>query len=82
MKDEFGIDRLKVIYPQAVVVHFPIITSVTKTAYAKTGTLSLSGFFYTSNNKLLIFSVLINNHHGSATAIRRTVEKFLQTVCN
>ncbi len=52
--------------------------------YAKTGTLSgvvaLSGFLYTKKNKQLIFSVLVNNHPASATAVRRAVEKFLQGV--
>jgi D-alanyl-D-alanine carboxypeptidase/D-alanyl-D-alanine-endopeptidase (penicillin-binding protein 4) len=87
MKDEFGMDRLKVILPtggRGTLSSYYL--SNKDRIYAKTGTLSgvvaLSGFFYTSNNKLLIFSVLVNNHHGSATAIRRTVEKFLQTVCN
>ncbi len=49
--------------------------------YAKTGTLSnniaLSGYLITQKNKLLIFSVLVNNHMGSARAIRKDVEAFL-----
>ncbi|WP_158085111.1 D-alanyl-D-alanine carboxypeptidase/D-alanyl-D-alanine endopeptidase [Niastella vici] len=49
--------------------------------FAKTGTLSgivaLSGYLYTKKNKLLIFSVLINNHTGSAGSIRSRVESFL-----
>jgi D-alanyl-D-alanine carboxypeptidase/D-alanyl-D-alanine-endopeptidase (penicillin-binding protein 4) len=87
MKDEFGMDRLKVILPtggRGTLSSYYL--SNKDRIYAKTGTLSgvvaLSGFFYTRSNKLLIFSVLVNNHHGSATAIRRTVEKFLQTVCD
>ena len=52
--------------------------------YAKTGTLSgvvaLSGYLYTRKKRLLTFSVLVNNHQGSATEIRRSVEKFLQGV--
>jgi D-alanyl-D-alanine carboxypeptidase/D-alanyl-D-alanine-endopeptidase (penicillin-binding protein 4) len=87
MKDEFGMDRLKVILPtggRGTLSSYYL--SNKDRIYAKTGTLSgvvaLSGFFYTRSNKLLIFSVLVNNHHGSATAIRRTVEKFLQSVCN
>lgn len=50
--------------------------------YGKTGTLSgvvaFSGFLYTKKGKLLIFSTLVNNHNGSATEVRRTIEKFLQ----
>ena len=52
--------------------------------FAKTGTLSgvvaLSGYMYTNKNKLLLFSVLVNNHQASATAVRRAVEKFLQGI--
>ena len=50
--------------------------------FAKTGTLSgvvaLSGFLFTSKNRLLIFSVLVNNHQTSATEVRRSVESFLK----
>jgi D-alanyl-D-alanine carboxypeptidase/D-alanyl-D-alanine-endopeptidase (penicillin-binding protein 4) len=52
--------------------------------YAKTGTLSgvvaVSGFLYTKKNKLLIFSVLVNNHQASATAVRRAVERFIEGI--
>jgi D-alanyl-D-alanine carboxypeptidase/D-alanyl-D-alanine-endopeptidase (penicillin-binding protein 4) len=52
--------------------------------YAKTGTLSnnvsLSGYIITNKGKQLIFSVQVNNHQTSATAIRRAVEKFLTTI--
>jgi D-alanyl-D-alanine carboxypeptidase/D-alanyl-D-alanine-endopeptidase (penicillin-binding protein 4) len=52
--------------------------------YAKTGTLSgvvaISGFLYTKKNKLLIFSVLVNNHQASATAVRRAVERFIEGI--
>jgi D-alanyl-D-alanine carboxypeptidase/D-alanyl-D-alanine-endopeptidase (penicillin-binding protein 4) len=49
--------------------------------FAKTGTLrhqnALSGFLYTRKNKLLIFSVLINNVPGKASAMRKATERFL-----
>ena len=52
--------------------------------FAKTGTLSnnlaLSGFLITQQNKTLIFSVLVNNHMGNTTQIRKAVEKFLTEV--
>jgi len=54
--------------------------------FAKTGSLSgvvaLSGFLYTRKNKLLIFSVLINNHQSAPFLVRKAIEKFLQGVRN
>ena len=87
MKNEFTLERLKHILPTG---GQGTITNYFKTdsgyVFAKTGTLSghvaLSGFFITKKNTLLIFSVLVNNHHGSATAIRRKVEAFLQGVAS
>ncbi|MEO5562193.1 MAG: D-alanyl-D-alanine carboxypeptidase [Chitinophagaceae bacterium] len=87
MKNEFGMDRIKVILPtggEGTLSNYYIANK--DRFFAKTGTLSgvvaLSGFLYTKGNKLLIFSVLVNNHRSSATAVRRAVEKFLQNVCN
>ncbi|MBW8686169.1 D-alanyl-D-alanine carboxypeptidase/D-alanyl-D-alanine-endopeptidase [Chitinophaga rhizophila] len=52
--------------------------------HAKTGTLTgvvtLSGYLVTKKNKTLIFSVLVNNHNNSATAVRRSVESFLTRI--
>ncbi|HLG39497.1 MAG TPA: D-alanyl-D-alanine carboxypeptidase [Chitinophagaceae bacterium] len=87
MKNEFGMDRIKVIFPTG---GEGTISSYYKTEsgyiFAKTGILSgvvaISGFLYTKKNKLLIFSVLINNHNNSATDVRRAIEKFLQGMRN
>lgn len=83
MKNEFGMARIKNIFPTG---GEGTISSYYKTdstfIYAKTGTLSgvvaLSGFLQTKKGKDLIFSVLVNNHQSSSTAVRRAVEKFIQ----
>lgn len=87
MKNEFGMERIKVIFPTG---GEGTISSYYKTEsgfiYAKTGTLSgvvaFSGFLYTKKGKLLVFSTLINNHQASATDVRKAVEKFLQGIRN
>jgi D-alanyl-D-alanine carboxypeptidase/D-alanyl-D-alanine-endopeptidase (penicillin-binding protein 4) len=52
--------------------------------YAKTGTLTgqlcLSGYLISRKNKLLLFSVMVNNHRGNATEVRRKIETFLHEV--
>lgn len=85
MKNEFGMERLKVILPTG---GEGTISSYYKAdsgyIYGKTGTLSgvvaFSGFLYTKKGKLLIFSTLVNNHQSSATEIRRSIEKFLHSL--
>lgn len=82
MKNEFGMERLKVILPTGN--EGTLEGRYKKDSgyiYAKTGTLSgvvaLSGFLYTRKNKMLIFSMLVNNHQASATKVRDALEKFL-----
>lgn len=85
MKNEFGMERIKNILPtgnEGTLTNY--YKDETNLIFAKTGTLSgvvaLSGFLYTKQNKLLIFSVLVNNHQSSAPAIRRAIEKFIKEV--
>lgn len=85
MKDEFGLERLKTILPTGN-------TGTLRNYYvdeagfifAKTGSLTghlaLSGFLITVKNKLLVFSVIVNNHNTSATTVRRAVEKFVKSL--
>jgi len=85
MKNEFGMDRIKTILPTGGT---GTISSYYRAdsgyIFVKTGTLNgvvaLSGFLYTRKNKLIIFSVLVNNHRSSATSIRKAIEKFIQNV--
>jgi len=85
IKNEFGMERLKVILPTG---GEGTISSYYKAdsgyIYGKTGTLSgvvaFSGFLYTKKGKLLIFSILVNNHRASATDVRRSIEKFIQGI--
>ncbi|MBK6937264.1 MAG: D-alanyl-D-alanine carboxypeptidase [Chitinophagaceae bacterium] len=87
MKNEFGMERIKVIFPtggEGTISNYYKADS--GYIYAKTGTLSgvvaFSGYLYTRKGKLLIFSTLINNHQANAADIRRTIEKFIQGVRN
>lgn len=85
MQKDFGFERLKNILPGAgkgTLARYYLQDS--GFVYAKTGTLTgqvaLSGYLISRKNKMLIFSVLVNNHHGSATAVRQGVEAFLHAV--
>ncbi|MFI5185818.1 MAG: D-alanyl-D-alanine carboxypeptidase/D-alanyl-D-alanine-endopeptidase [Chitinophagales bacterium] len=87
MKNDFGMERIKNIFPtgnEGTLSKYYVPES--GSIFAKTGSLSgvvsISGFLYTKKNKLLIFSVLVNNHNGSATDVRRAVEKFIEGVRN
>lgn len=85
LKNEFGFERLKVILPTGGT---GTLSSLYKKdsgyIFAKTGSLSnhvaLSGFLITKKNKLLIFSVLPGNFTGSATPVRKAMEKFLSNI--
>ena len=87
MKNDFGMDRIKNILAtgnEGTLHNYYLAEH--GYIFAKTGTLSgvvsISGFLYTKRNKLLIFSVLVNNHNGSPTEVRRSVEKFIETLRN
>ena len=85
MKTEFGMERIQRVFAtggKGTLLNF--YKKDSSFIYAKTGTLSgvvaLSGFLYTRKNKLLCFSVLVNNHRGNAVEIRRKVEAFLSEI--
>lgn len=85
MKNDFGLDRLKVILPTGGT---GTLSSLYKDdagyIFAKTGTLNsvvaLSGYLITRKNKLLLFSVLVNNHQSASQDIRKGIEKLLTEV--
>jgi D-alanyl-D-alanine carboxypeptidase/D-alanyl-D-alanine-endopeptidase (penicillin-binding protein 4) len=85
MKNEFGLNRMKSLLPTGSV---GTLSNYYKQdsgyIFAKTGSLSgviaLSGYLITSKNRLLIFSILVNNLMGNAGTVRREVEAFLQGI--
>ena len=87
MKNEFPMERIREILPTGGEGSLSgYYQSDSNYIFAKTGTLSgvvaLSGILFTKKNKLLIFSVLVNNHQSSATAVRRVVEQFIKGMRN
>jgi D-alanyl-D-alanine carboxypeptidase/D-alanyl-D-alanine-endopeptidase (penicillin-binding protein 4) len=85
MRKETGLDKMKRLLPgsgQGTLRGYFLQDN--GFVFAKTGTLSgqvaLSGYLFTARNKLLVFSVLVNNFQGSATEVRRAVESFLHEV--
>ena len=85
MKEEFGMDRIKAIFPSpgsGTLKSFR--PDDAGRIYAKTGTLTgviaLSGFVYTKKNHWLIFSILINNHRQSPQLLRKKMEILLQDI--
>ncbi len=85
LKDEFGLERMKNLIATG---NEGTLRNYYKEEagyiFAKTGTLSghvaLSGYLITEKNQLLVFSVLVNNHTTSSTAVRRSVELFIKKV--
>lgn len=87
LKEEYGLERLKVILPGANEGTMKgLFNGYENFIYAKTGTLSnnvaLSGYLFTRKNKAFLFSVLINNHQTSASIVRKQIETFLTTLIN
>ena len=82
-KNEFGMDRMKRILPtggKGTLKNYYRADS--GYVFAKTGSLNgvlcLSGYIYTMKNRLLEFSILVNNHNGSGSAIRREIEQYVE----
>ena len=87
LQKEFGLDRMKRILPTAGQGTLRgYYENAAGSIYAKTGSMSnnvsLSGYLYTKQNKLLLFSVMINHYTGSGRAGRKAIERFIQEVRN
>ena len=82
-KNEFGIDRMKRILPtggQGTLKNYYKADS--GYVFVKTGSLTgvicVSGYVYTYKKRLLQFSILVNNFVGSGSAVRHSVEGYLE----
>lgn len=87
MKNEFGIERIRELFPTAGDGTLRLYAPALKNKlYAKTGSLtgvlSLSGFLQTASGKELVFSILINNHRQSAASIRNAINEMLLKLYN
>jgi D-alanyl-D-alanine carboxypeptidase/D-alanyl-D-alanine-endopeptidase (penicillin-binding protein 4) len=84
-RTEYGMERIKEIFPTGGEGTLSsLYLSEKGKIYAKTGTLSgvvaLSGYLYTSKGKWIAFSVMVNNHKGTSSTIRKSIEQFLTAV--
>jgi D-alanyl-D-alanine carboxypeptidase/D-alanyl-D-alanine-endopeptidase (penicillin-binding protein 4) len=82
MKNEFGMDRMKRLLPTAgtgTLSGFPRVDSgyVFAKTGSMTGVIALSGYLISRQQKLLLFSILVNNFYGSSSAIRREIGQYL-----
>ena len=85
MRTEFGMERLKMIFPtgdSGTLKNY--YSDYNGRIFAKTGSmggvLALSGYLYGKNNRLLLFSVMVNNYNGVNSVGRRRIEKFIKTL--
>lgn len=81
--NEYGEARIKTIFPSGGNGTLKNYYMADKGfIFAKTGGLTgvigLSGYVYTLKNKPLIFSILVNNYNGSATTVRKRIERFIK----
>ena len=85
LETEFGRNRIETIFPtgnQGTLKSY--FDDKAGYIYAKTGTLSgqmsLSGYLKTKRNTPLIFSIMINNHTGKSTQVRKLITAYLDRV--
>ncbi|MDR3715480.1 MAG: D-alanyl-D-alanine carboxypeptidase [Puia sp.] len=85
MQDTFGLDRMKrILATGGVGTLRNYYKGESGYIFAKTGSLTgviaLSGYLITRKGRLLIFSILINDHRGNGVTIRRSMERLLKKV--
>ena len=85
MKSEFGMDRMKKILPTTGTGTLKYFNPAANGfIFAKTGSMTgvycLSGYLYTAKKHLLEFSVMINNHNGPNTELRKAVESYVEVL--
>jgi D-alanyl-D-alanine carboxypeptidase/D-alanyl-D-alanine-endopeptidase (penicillin-binding protein 4) len=85
MKNEFGLERMERLLPtggKGTLRNY--YKQDSGYIFAKTGSLSdvitLSGYLITKKNRLLIFSILVNNYLGKGFELRRETEQFLHGI--
>jgi len=88
LKDEYGLDYLKDIFPaggvSGTISDFYSNPGSPPHLYAKTGTLKnkhcLSGYLLTSSGDVLIFSMMHGNFIGSSGKVKRDMEKLFRAI--
>jgi D-alanyl-D-alanine carboxypeptidase/D-alanyl-D-alanine-endopeptidase (penicillin-binding protein 4) len=84
MKNEFSWERITHIFATGGEGTLRTYVADSGRLYAKTGTLTgvmaLSGFVVTKRNKVLIFSILVNNHKQPTVNIRNRMSDFLHSI--
>lgn len=85
MKNEFGLERIHNILPKGNTGTLEgLYVNIGDNIFGKTGTIhgvvALSGYLNCKSGRLVIFSVLINNHAGRAQAVRKAIERMLTNV--
>ena len=84
MRREFSTQRLQTIFPGSGQGTLSTFNTGNNQVFAKTGSMSgvmaLSGFVITVSGRQLFFSILVNNHRGSAAAIRSRMALFLKSI--